>query len=259
MSVSERERPILVIGGTRGTGFLIAKLIEERGLLVRVLARDPVAAKAKLGAGIQIAAGDITKADTLPCAIEGAKHIIFTAGCRSGRPASEARIKSTEYEGVLNTIASAQAANFHGRFMYMTSSGASAESWMTACLNLYKGNTLLWRRRAEEAIRKSGLDYTIIRTGMLQNHGGNRRSIKLTQQPLPLSLRYRIARVDVAQVFVRAMEHSSASRATFEIAWARDDESAPWPTLLESLKPDRELSRTGLPQKSLGHSQYRER
>ncbi|HEX6716205.1 MAG TPA: SDR family oxidoreductase [Pyrinomonadaceae bacterium] len=236
------HRPILIIGGTRGTGLLIAKLLEQRGSSVRVLARDPAAAKPRLGAGIQIAVGDITKAETLPGAIKDAKHIIFTAGCRSGRPAREARIKSTEYEGVLNAIAGAQAASFRGRFMYMTASGVDSQSWMARCLNLYKGNTLRWRRRAEEAIRESGLDYTIIRTGVLQNRGGGRRAIKITQQPLPLSVRYRIARADVAQVFVRAMEHPNASCATFEITWGDNAQSEPWSKLLETLKPDAALT-----------------
>jgi len=230
--------PILVIGGTRGTGLLIAKLLEERGSLVRVLARDPAAAKPKLGAGIQIAAGDITKAETLPGAIKDAKHIIFTAGCRSGRPAREALIKTTEYEGVVNTIACAQTASFRGRFMYMTASGVGTQSWLARCLNLYKGNTLHWRRRAEDVIRASGLDYTIIRTGVLQNGGGGRRAIKITQQPLPLSLRYRIARADVAELFVAAMEHPRASRATFEVAWANSAWAAQLTELLDGLKPD---------------------
>lgn len=235
------SRAILIIGGTRGTGLVIAKLLEQRGFPVRVLARDPATAKPRLGAGIQIAVGDITKAETLPGAIKDAKHIIFTAGCRSGRPAREARIKSTEYEGVLNTIACAQAARFRGRFMYMTASGVGSQSCMAMCLNLYKGNTLRWRRRAEEAIRESGLDYTIIRTGILQNGGGGRRTIKITQQPLPLSVRYRIARADVANLFVAAMEHPRASRATFEVVWANSAPAALLPALLDGLKPDAEI------------------
>ncbi|HKQ58321.1 MAG TPA: NAD(P)H-binding protein [Candidatus Eisenbacteria bacterium] len=235
------DKPILIVGGTRGTGLLIARLLEQRVLPVRVLARDPARAKATLGPGVQVIAGDVTKKETLPRAIEGTCHIIFTAGCRSGHPASETQIKATEYDGVLNALASAQRAGPTGRFMYMTSSGVATRSLVSACLNLYKGNTLVWRRRAEDAIRGSGLDYTIIRTGMLQNGAAGRRVIELTQEALPLSIRYRIARADVAEAFAAALDHPRASRATFEIVWAGRGRPAPWPALFERLKPDAPL------------------
>jgi uncharacterized protein YbjT (DUF2867 family) len=143
-----------------------------------------------LGPGVQVFEGDITKKDTLPPAIEGTNHIIFTAGCRSGHPASESRIKTVEFEGVLNTLTSIRDTGFSGRFMYMTSSGIITHSLFSAGLNLYKGNTLAWRRRAEEGIRASGVDYTIIRTGMLLNSASRQRAVRITQEALPLSIRY---------------------------------------------------------------------
>jgi uncharacterized protein YbjT (DUF2867 family) len=238
----ENQR-ILIVGGTRGTGLLMVRLLEQRPALVQALARDPARARVALGPGVEVFEGDITKRETLPPAIQGVTHIIFTAGCRSGHPASESRIKATEFEGVLNTLAAVRLARCAGRFMYMTSSGVASHSLLSVGLNLYKGNTLAWRRRAEDAIRGSGLDYTIIRTGMLVNSPSGRRAIRLTQQALPLSIRYRIARADVAEVFVAAMEHPRASRATFEVVWAHRHETVePWRTLLPSLKSDAELS-----------------
>jgi uncharacterized protein YbjT (DUF2867 family) len=236
------NQPVLVIGGSRGTGLLIARRLTQVPLPVRVLARDPAQTGAALGADAELVAGDITKKETLPRAIEGVSHIIFTAGIRSGYPASEARIKATEYEGVINMLTSAQAAKFGGRFMYMTSSGVASRSFLSMCLNLYKGNTLVWRRRAEKAIRESGIDYTIIRAGMLQNYPGGRRPIHVTQKALPLSIRYRIGRADVAEVFVAALAEPRASRATFEIVWDSSGQQEHWSTLLQNLKPDTELS-----------------
>ena len=122
--------------------------------------------------------------------------------------------------------------------MYMTASGVATKSWVAAFLNLYKGNTLRWRRRAEEVIRASRLDYTIVRTGMLLNSAGGQRAITITQRALPLSIRYRIARADVAQVFVAALEHPRASRATFELVWSERGVHAPWSPMLEGLRPD---------------------
>lgn len=207
---------VLVIGGTRGTGFLIAQRLERQGVAVRVLARDPTRARVRLGPMSEIVVGDITRGETLPPAIAGATHLIFTAGCRSGRPATEAQIRSTEFGGVVNTTRSIAA----------------------VALNLYKGNTLVWRRRAEVEIRRSVADYTIIRAGVLLNQPGGQRAIVVTQDPLPLSIRYRIARADVAEAFVAALDHPGASQTTFEVVWGKGPRSETWPGLLAGLKPD---------------------
>lgn len=232
MTVRER---ILVIGGTRGTGELIVKLLVARGIAVRVLSRRATGAPS--GSAAEIVAGDVTQARTLPPALTAVRDIIFTAGVRSGHPARESLIKATEYDGVLNTLAAARQTGFDGRFLYMTSSGVTGRSFATFALNLYKGNTLLWRRRAENAIRDSGLDYTIVRAGVLLNAVGGRREIVITQRPLPLSLRYRIARADVAELFVAARAHPRASRATFDAVWGRGPRTA-LASLLDSLEPD---------------------
>jgi len=50
-----------------------------------------------------------------PAAVAGVQHIIFTAGCRSGRPARRRRIKRTEFDGVANPLAAAKRAGFDGR------------------------------------------------------------------------------------------------------------------------------------------------
>ena len=64
----------LVIGGTRGTGLLVAKLLHSRGYSVRVFARNPVAATKRLGTTFDIVSGDITVASTIPPALEDVDH-----------------------------------------------------------------------------------------------------------------------------------------------------------------------------------------
>ena len=232
------SQPVLVIGGTRGTGLLIAQRLQHRGLPVHVLARNPLRAQARLGAAFHIIPGDITQRDTLPRALEGAAHVVFTAGCRSGRPTTERHVRETEFDGVVNTLVAAQSVGFAGRFLYMTASSVTSHSWATVFLNLYKGNTLVWRERAEHEIRASGLEYTIIRAGILLNRAGGQRALLVTQRALPLSLRYRIAREDVADVFVAALGHPRAVRTTFEVVWADGPPRDPLPALLDRLKPD---------------------
>lgn len=245
-SIEQRELPILVIGGTRGTGLLIARLLHRQGHRVRVLARDHARALTLFDPTIQVLEGDITKPKTLQPAIEGVRHIIFTAGCRSGRPVREVRVKAVEFEGVVHTLTAARQLKFAGRFLYMNSSGLTTPSLFATCLNLWKGNTLIWRRRAEEEISASDLDYTIIRTGVLLNRPAGQHQINVTQQPLPLSIRYRIARADVAELFVAALAHPKTIRATFEAIWGQRGQPDAWSGLLDRLQPDVASTTTGL-------------
>jgi len=230
--------PVLVIGGTRGTGLLIAHILLKGGHAVRVLARDPSEAATCVGPGIDIVVGDITTAETLPPAVRDVAHIIFTAGVHSGRMAGERLVKLTDFEGVLNTLTAARAAGFGGRFVYLNTIGimrASLTGWL---LNLMKRNALVWRRRGEEAIRASGIDYTIIRVGFLTDDPPGTRAVDVGQRNLPLAPWYRIARAEVAEVFVAAMTNPAASRTTFDIVWGRGRSRQTWDALFKRLKPD---------------------
>jgi uncharacterized protein YbjT (DUF2867 family) len=232
---------VVVIGGTRGTGLLIARRLAQAGRPVRVMARDPDAARPRLDATVEIVRGDLTNAATLPRAIAGASEVILTAGCRSGHYATEAQIKATEFDGVRSLLGALREAGFGGRLLYMTSSGVGTRSLAAAALNFYKGNTLRWRRRVETEIRSSGVDYTIIRAGVLLNRAGGEHALRLTQQALPLSPRYRIARADVAKVFVAALDSPQVSHATFDVVWGRGEGRQPLETLFAGIKPDGEL------------------
>lgn len=229
---------VLVVGGTRGAGLLIARLLDQRGYQVRVLARNPAAAAAELGLSFEVVAGDLTKAETLPAAVADIDHIIFTAGAPSGRYAPERVVKATDYQGVVDTIAAARRAGFQGRFVYLNSIGIGTSSFARTMINLLKKNTLVWRRRVEDDIRASGLDYTIIRVGFLLNRPAGEHAVFVGQDALPLAPRNRIARADVAEAFVEAMEHPHASRTTFEIVWGKGARRESWNSLLDRLKPD---------------------
>jgi len=232
MHQSER---VLVVGGTRGTGLLIANLLLESGYDVRVLARRPKTA-GRLGSSADVVHGDVTRTETLSSPVKDIRHLIFTAGVAVG-PALEKTIVATEYQGVLNTLTAARQAGFNGRFLYMTSIGVTRASLSAAILNLVKGNTLRWRRKVEDEIRTSGVNYTIIRAGFLLNSPGGKRAIEVSQQAHPLAPRYRIARADVAETFVQALEHPNTARTTFEVVWGRGPRREQWELLFGRLKP----------------------
>ena len=230
--------PVLLIGATRSTGLLAARVLQQRNVPVRILARNPAAARETLDGDVEIVSGDVTKKDTLVSAFRDVSHVVFTAGVRSGRFAREAVVKATEYEGVLNTIAAARFQEFGGRFVYMTSIGVTRQSIFASALNVWKGNTMLWRRRAEQAIRSSGLDYTVVRVAFLLNWTARQRAIRVSQDESPLTIRECIARGDVAEALVEALFHPNTVRTTFEVKWDKGLRRSNWPALFNGLKPD---------------------
>jgi uncharacterized protein YbjT (DUF2867 family) len=139
---------------------------------------------------------------------------------------------------VLNTLAAARQTGFGGRFVYLNSIGITTRSVAATLLNLIKRNTLVWRARVEDQIRASGIDYTIIRVGFLTNQPGGQHAVEVGQGALPLAPRHRIPRADAAEVFVAAMQHPHASRATFEIVSGQGRPRESWDLLLDRLRPD---------------------
>lgn len=244
--MSGRDGPVLVIGGSSGAGRAVVQLLHGRGVRTRVVSRDPARAALQLPQGLDIRAADMTKRDTLPAALDGAAHIILTAGLYSGHPSSNARARATEYDGVLSVLAAAHATRFTGRFLYMTASGVRSRTISAVGLNAWKGNTLRWRWRAEEAIRGSELDYSVVRVGVLFNRRPGWRAVRITQEELPLSISTRLARADVAAVFVAALHHPSASCATFEVVGVPGWHSPDWDTMLSGLRRDDRARPLGL-------------
>jgi uncharacterized protein YbjT (DUF2867 family) len=236
--MAERLSPrVLVLGGTRGTGREIVRRLLHDGYRVRVLARDPAAARETLDPAVEVVAGDVTKRESLPGAMADVDHLIFTAGVTQ-RPAGEALMRATNYDGIRNTLAACRDAGFQGRFLYMTVLGVTRSSLAAWLLNLVKSNTLKWRRLAEEEIRGSGLDYTIVRAGILTNAPGGRRAIEVTTEDPPLAFRHKISREDVAELFVQALKHRGTRRTTFGIFGGTGSRPAAWDVLFGALKPD---------------------
>lgn len=208
---------VLVIGATQGTGKHVVHRLLRDGWPVRVLARDPARARA-FGDAVEVVQGDLTKADTLLPALRGVRHVVVTAGVTQ-RPAPERLVKATVFDGTLNLLNAAREAGLEGRVVYMSALGTTRGSVLAFLLNLVKGNTLAWRRRAEEEIRGSGLDYTIVHAGILNDRPAGERPVRLTRRRLPLSPWYHISREDAAEVLVRALRDPHARNATVDAVW----------------------------------------
>jgi uncharacterized protein YbjT (DUF2867 family) len=228
---------VLVTGATGGTGRLLVRRLLENGQNVRALVRDRGRAADAIAQGAEIFEGDVTRPDTLGPAIEGVDHIVYAAGV-TRRMAGEAIVKATVHDGVLHTIEVARDAGFDGRFVIMGAMGTTRGSPLSLGLNLIKGNTLKWRRRAEDALRRCGLDYSIVHAGILVDAESRSHGIVLGQPPGRMWPWTRISRADAAEVLVQTLRHAEARNTTFDAVWRGS--SRKWHQLFAELRSDSE-------------------
>ncbi len=182
---------VLVIGATGMLGKPVAERLLSAGISVRVLARNPEKAARLLGDAYEIVSGDVVKPDTLPAALEGCKgvHINLSSG------SDISLCEPVEHRG---TAAVAQAASRAGieRLTYISGIGVGPGS---------KFLPVKAKFAAEEAVRRSGVSYTVFRPSWFMESlplfVRGKRIIQIGRQPHPWRW---IAARDYAEMVYRA-------------------------------------------------------
>jgi uncharacterized protein YbjT (DUF2867 family) len=113
-----------------------------------------------------------------------------------------------DYGGAVKLILAAERHDV-SRYLMLSSMGADDPEGGSEAMRPY----LLAKARADERLRDSGLDYTIIRPGSLTNDEG-RGTIEAAET---LGRRGEISREDVARTFAEALELENTYGKTFEI------------------------------------------
>jgi nucleoside-diphosphate-sugar epimerase len=139
-------------------------------------------------------------------AVEGCDAIIFAAGAGPGSGA--ARKETMDYGGAAKLVEAAER-NGVRRYLMLSSIGAGDPEGGSEAMRPY----LRAKARADERLRESGLDYTIIRPGTLTDEKGTGR-IRAAES---FGYHGEIPRDDVAATFVAALEAGNLSGETFEI------------------------------------------
>ncbi len=106
-------------------------------------------------------------------------------------------------------------------------------------LNDQLGGILTWKLRGEDAIRSSGIPYTIIRPCAMTEEAGNKNLI-FDQGD---NIRGRVSREDIAELCVQALTYPEACNLTFEVKQGDNDGgSQNWQELFASVKNDNLLA-----------------
>jgi uncharacterized protein YbjT (DUF2867 family) len=230
MGTADAEpRIVLVAGATGGTGRALVTSLTAEGYTVRALVRDEKKARAVLGDSISYAVGDVRNVDTLVAAMQGATYVISAIGSTRSDPSNNP--ESVDYGGVSN-MATAAAQTGIRQFVLVSSSGVTQEDHF---LNKAFDNVLNWKFKGENALRDSGVPYTIVRPGGLVNTPGGEQALVFAQGDKSTG---RISREDVALICIAALKQPAAINKTFETFSSEKPGANDWATLFAALEPD---------------------
>jgi uncharacterized protein YbjT (DUF2867 family) len=158
MANNSSER-ILIIGATGALGLPVVRLLRERGLQVRALARRPQAAAELARLGAEPIAGDLADPDSLRPALAGATRVLAAAHAILGR--GRWRSERVDDAGHRALITMAKAAGVK-RFVYTSAYGAAAN---------HPIDFFRTKHTVEGVLAASGLDAVVLRpTSFMEQH-----------------------------------------------------------------------------------------
>ena len=223
---------VLVAGATGGVGQEVVEQALAKGYNVRALVRDEAKARMLFGDRVQYAVGDVREPRSLRRAVKGAKQVISALGANVQRD-PENSPERVDYAGVKALAEAAQAAGV-SQFILVSSMGVTHPDHQ---LNAMLDNILSWKLKGEDAVRATGIHYTIVRPGELTNEPGGRRGVRITQGD-PIGGEGSVSRSDVAAILVSAIGRQDLYGKTFEVVGDHARLRIEWASLYTGLQPD---------------------
>ena len=200
---------VLVAGAHGKTARRLVRILVEGGHEVRGLVRKEEQLPDVEADGAEPVLCDL-EAETVEGgvgeAVAGCDAVVFAAGAGPGSGA--ARKETMDYGGAAKLVEAAERRGA-GRYVMLSSMGAGDPEAGPEAMRPY----LHAKARADERLKDSGLDYTIVRPGSLTDEDGTGR-VEAAER---LGRRGEIPREDVARILAAALENPNASGKTFEV------------------------------------------
>jgi uncharacterized protein YbjT (DUF2867 family) len=95
------------------------------------------------------------------------------------------------------------------------------------------GQVLTWKLKGEDALRGSGLNYTIVCPGGLRDEPGGRYRLRFDQGDRMTGM---ISREDVAEICIQALDEPAARNLTFEVVQTGEEGPNDWKALFRQCK-----------------------
>jgi uncharacterized protein YbjT (DUF2867 family) len=166
----------LVLGATGRTGQFLVTALQRNGAGVRAIVRDAAKARALLGPDAELVEGDLRDPAALRVAAEGCESILFVAGANGGVGRGVPR--EIEYQAVADLVGVLAGASI-ARFVLLSSAAVTQPEHPHNCTF---NSVLTWKLRGEDALRASGLPYTIVRAlGLRDRPAGSQGGVRIVQ------------------------------------------------------------------------------
>jgi uncharacterized protein YbjT (DUF2867 family) len=198
---------VAIAGGHGQIALRLARALAARGDEAIALIRNPDHADDVAQAGAEPKTVDLEHAgkDEVAEAIEGADAVVFAAGAGPG--SGPERKETMDYGGAVKLIAAAKQAGVP-RYVIVSSMGADADAAGDDTFSVY----LRAKGRADDAVRASGLEWTVVRPGRLTDDPGTGR-VSVGER-LPSG---EVTRDDVAQVLAAVLHAPATAGKTFDL------------------------------------------
>lgn len=208
---------VLIIGATGDVGSAAAQRAIAQGHQVRALVR-PTSNTSRFGAlaeRMEFSGGDILERPSLEKALAGMDGIIISIRLTPGEMKKGRTYLDVEEQGVKNIVAAARQQGAH-KIIHVSAAGVGPD-----CISdMYQA-----KHQAEEAIRSSGIDYTIFKpSGMFKDFDAFhiptvlKLGIACTWPFGPIDFHMNpLSHLDLAACMVSALDNPRASRMTIEI------------------------------------------
>jgi uncharacterized protein YbjT (DUF2867 family) len=164
---------VLIVGGSRGTGLEVARLLERRGEAVTAFVRPTTDMADLLRIKVKLFRGDVLD----PLSVQGAfasgnfRAVINTVGGKRGEP-------RPDYHGTRNVTDAARAAGVK-RYIFVTAIGSGdSRAAVGPKVLQFLGPVLEEKTLGENYLMSSGLDYTILRPGGMTNNPASGTAIR---------------------------------------------------------------------------------
>jgi uncharacterized protein YbjT (DUF2867 family) len=203
---------VAIAGGHGKIALLLGQLLAERGDTARGLIRNPAQEDDLRGAGIEPVLCDLEGDGDLAAAVRGAEAVVFAAGAGPG--SGEERKASMDLGGAVRLIDAAKAEGI-SRYLMVSAMGAAdlpAEGAGRAGDDDAFSAYLRAKAGADEALRDSGLGYTIVRPGGLTDDPGT--GLVSVAERLD---RGQIPRADVAAVLLACLDEPATIGRSFDL------------------------------------------
>eukprot|EP00195_Chlamydomonas_chlamydogama_P013054 CAMPEP_0202901654 /NCGR_PEP_ID=MMETSP1392-20130828/14378_1 /ASSEMBLY_ACC=CAM_ASM_000868 /TAXON_ID=225041 /ORGANISM="Chlamydomonas chlamydogama, Strain SAG 11-48b" /LENGTH=238 /DNA_ID=CAMNT_0049588247 /DNA_START=80 /DNA_END=796 /DNA_ORIENTATION=- len=207
----------VVFGAGGPTGFeCVQRLLEVSTDPVRAVVRNPDKYQGTFPRSERLAVvkGDVTDLASCKEACKDAKGVIFAA---AGKDYFSPH--AVDFMGVANVAEAAKEAGASRVVLVSSMMVTKKNNWkpLRILLNNIRYSLMDNKLRGEDALRKSGVPYTIVRPGGLARGPGGAATLLTGQGDNKIAGSTSISRADVAAVCVEALTNPGARGVTFEL------------------------------------------